>query len=280
MYKVVFARGTPLSVEALSAQICGLLVMLILAAAARAEEPEITTNTQKDYVSDVFPYNIDDVYDHIELLFNSDAREFYEDYPGIIYDLPDHVANAKNLSPELYEEFLKFPLVRANKFYVFFGAYENTQHVIEDMTPLAAIGHDNAALQRYAALPPEARAQDVYLWSPDVPYWHSEYTLHGKPLPFRTYFIMHLTPVDESHTTVEVIEDQPVVRMGQKLSVDEHGTVHHFDVREVEPTTSDREFLVSCVRQFMDRKVPGRHWFNCRDSNTPEPEAPVPFTVP
>jgi hypothetical protein len=244
-----------------------------------AQEPEQKAEDPKDYVSEMLPYPIEEVYDRASILFNSDARDYYEDYNAAIYDLPEDITNYKDLSPKAYKKFLALPLVRPNKFYVFFGAYPSVQEVLKSLTPVAAMGHSNAALQRYAQLPEDKRENDLYVWSPDTPYWHSEYWLKGKPLPFRAYFIVHLARIDDTHTQVEIIENEPVVRLGDFMSVDIHGTVRPYELHEVEPTTSDREFLLSCIRQFIERKVPGRHWFKCRDKGE-KVEEPVPFTVP
>ncbi len=243
------------------------------------EDPQLPAEGQKDYVSEVFPYAIDELHDRIALLFDSNVRDYYEDYPAAIYDIPKERISAKYLSDDERKAFLDFPIVRANKFYVFYGAYPNMQYKL-GATPLSVMGHSNAALQRYAKLPAEARSWDFYIWSPDAPFWRSEYTFAGKQLPFHSYFIVHLASVDDDHTSVEVIEDEPQVQMGKSTSVDANGVLHRFDIREVEPTTSDREFLLSCMHQFMERNVPGRHYFNCRMPGEPEPEKPVPFTVP
>jgi hypothetical protein len=246
-----------------SSLIIALAGFIAISFSAFSYEPE-TTATQRDYVTETLPYPIDHVYDRLLAMFSSDARAYYEDYNGAIYVLPGTARSVKDLTPEEKEKITSFPIIKPNKFYVFFAAYPNMQRVINDMTPLAAMGHSNAALQRYAALPMELRSYDLYLWSPDVPFWYSEYTLNGKSMPFRSYFILHLSPVDENHTAVEIIEDQPIGMMGKRKSVDTHGIVHDRDIREVEPTTKDREFLLSCINQFIDRQIPGRHWFNCR----------------
>jgi hypothetical protein len=255
------------------------LILFFATLPATAQEPLQKADDPKDYVSEVLPYPLEEVYERAARLFDSDRRDFYEDYNAAIYDLPEPVKTYKDLSPAAYKKFLALPIVRHNKFYVFFGAYPSMQNMIQHLTPLAAMGHSNAALQRYAKLPMNARENDFYVWSPDTPYWHSEYRLGDKPLPFRSYFIVHLSRIDDAHTEVEVIENEPVVRLGGTASVDIHGTVRHYELREVEPTTSDREFLLSCVRQFIERKVPGRHWFRCRDKGE-KVEEPVPFTLP
>jgi hypothetical protein len=239
--------------------------IVLISAVALAQEPVQTADAPKDYVSEVLPWPIDTVHDRAMLLFDSDARDYYDDYNPRIYDLPEPVADFRMLSQEAHDKFMALPLVRPGKFYVFYGAYANMQGVIGAITPLAAMGHSNAALQRYAARPQSERTRDIYLWSPDVPFWHSEYSLSGKPLPFKSYFIVHLSPVDEAHTEVEIIENEPVVRLKQ---------------HSVEPTTSDREFLLSCIHQFIERGVPGRHWFSCKTAEELALPPPVPFTVP
>ncbi len=249
-------------------------VFFLLASNALAQEITLTTEHPKDYVSTVMPYAIEDVRERILSMFDSQERDFYEDYNGVIYDLPkERAINIRDLSPAQYKKFIAFPLVRPNKFYVFLGAYPHMQSALQGVTPLSVIGKKNPALERYSTLSPDARVWDVYLWSPDMPYWHSEYRIDGKSAPFHTYFIVHLAPVDTSHTTVEIIEDKPTIQAGRKFSVDEHGTVQKFDIRNVEPTTRDRELLLGCIHQFIERKVPGRHWFNCRDASEKYPGA-------
>lgn len=256
---------------------CLLLCTALACWSASAQE--LKEDSTKDYVSEVLPYSIDEVYARAQMLFDSERRDYYEDYNPKIYDLPEQVQIFKQLSPAAQKKFLALPLVRPNKAYVFYGAYASVQDVLANITPVTAMGHTNAALQRYAALPGEKRSYDLYVWSPDTPYWHSGYWLDGVQLPFKTYFIVHLSAVDESHTQVEIIENEPTVRIAHYSSVDIYGKVHPYTLREVEPTTSDREFLLSCVRQFIERKVPGRHWFRCRDAGEVE-EKVVPFTVP
>ncbi len=230
-----------------------------------AQEPELPEENQKDYVSDVLPYGIDFVRDRINLEFDSNDRAFFEDYNSAIYELPRHAKTIRDLSQVEYNKFLEFPLVRKNKFYVFYAAYRNMQQALQEITPYQVAGVNNPALQRYANVAAKERRNDIYLWSPDTPFWRSEYFLNGEFLPFRAYFIVHLSPVDEFHTSVEVIEDKPAVKMGNRLSVDANGVVRHFDIRDVAPTTRDRKFMLSCIKQFIDRKLPGRHWFNCND---------------
>ena len=254
---------------------------LLWPAFSHAFDDAIVQNAEnpKDYVSITLPYPIETVYNRAVLMFESDTRDYYENYNPAIYDLPEPVKNFHDLTPAASKKFLAVPLVRPNKFYVFFGAYISVQEVLTHLTPLAAMGHTNAALQRYAALPQNARTEDLYIWSPDTPYWHSEYSLDGKPLPFKSFFILHMTAVDNNHTEVEIIEKEPTVRIEGRSHVDIHGKVRNYEMREVEPTTSDREFLLSCLSQFIERNVPGRHYFRCRDKGE-KVEEPLKFTTP
>lgn len=234
----------------------------------------------QDYVTDVLPYPLEVVHERTALLFDSDTRDYYEGYPALIYDLPHSATNIDNLSVKAYKQFKEFPLVRSNKFYVFYAAYSNMQHLLMELTPYAVLNHNNAALERYASLSQEARAQDFYLWSPDAPFWYSDDFIDNRKRPFHSYFIVHMTKVDETHTYVEIIENEPVIQAGKKLSVDSHGIVHHFDIQESSPTTSDRKFLLSCIRQFIERNVPARHYFNCKTPVELALPPPVPFTIP
>ena len=254
--------------------------LLLAGAPAVAKVPELARDTPvTDHVTDILPYPVSFVRHRIGLLFDSGVRDYYDDYPGAIYDLPAKARSVRELDAGDYREFFLHPLVKQDKFYVFYGAYPLMQQVLAKLDVLAAMGHDNAALQDYAHLPAAARVNDVYLWSPDVPFWHSEYSMGGKALPFRSYFILHVEASGENATRIEVIDNQPVVAFYDSPNVDVHGTVHDTRLVEVEPTNHEREFLLSCIGQFIERKVPGRHWFNCRRKGEIV-EPVVPWTVP
>jgi hypothetical protein len=240
-----------------------LIYILLLSSPAHAQSPELSAEKTQDFISAILPYPLDFVRNTIRTQFDSDARAFYEDYNGAIYELPQQARTIHDLGDKTYRKFIAFPIARRNKFYVFYGAYPNMQHILQEISPYSVLGMDNPALKRYAGLPAAMRSDDIYLWSPDTPYWYSGYTANGNSLPFRSYFIVHLSAVDTHHTDVEIIEDQPVVNMGRKLSVDANGVVHRFDIENVAPTASDREYLLYCINQFIERRVPSRHVFNC-----------------
>jgi hypothetical protein len=119
---------------------------------AFTQEIELPKENSKDFVYMVLPYGIDFVRDHINLQFDSDARAYYEDYNGAIYALPDQAKTISDLSSKARKGFISFPLVRSNKFYVFYGNYKNMQHVLQNITPYSVLGLYNPALARYAEL--------------------------------------------------------------------------------------------------------------------------------
>ena len=240
------------------------LCFFVINFATLAGELENATKS-KDIISEDLPYSLEFLRYRILTQFDSEDRAFYDDYNGLIYDLPHHAKSIADLSEKEYKEFIAFPIVRATKFYVFYGAYPSMKYHLQEITPENLVGVNNPALQEYAKLPEEDRSQDIYIWSPNAPYWYSEYSVNGVNVPFRSYFIFHLAAVDKGHTKLEIIEDKPTVNLGKKMNVDSHGVVHKYDIEDAPPTTKDREFMLSCVKQFIERKVPGRHWFNCRE---------------
>lgn len=240
----------------------GILYSSVMVPRSIAQEAPKAHHRQT--VSEVLPYPLDFVRGRILTQFDSDSRSYYEDYNRYIYDLPEKVLSYKELSPAAYRRFMALPMIKPDKFYVFFSAYAIKQKRLTALTPLDVVGVDNPALVKYAGLPKEARASDIYLWSPDVPFWFSEYELEGKKLPFRTYFIVHLAAEGANATSVEIIQDSPVVRMEGKASLDDQGRLQDHDLHPVPPTTRDREFLLSCIKQFIEREVPTRKMFNCK----------------
>ena len=225
----------------------------------------MTILAQEDKTSKIFPYPLDFMKERISMQFDANERAFFEDYNGAIYLLPGNVSKVEQLTTKEYKKFMAFPLVRANKFYVFYGIYKIAQPLLNSITPVSVIlEEDNPALKRYALLPLEQRANDFYLWSPDAPYWYSEHEQNGRPLPFHSFFILHLTSLNENTTEVEVIEDKPTIMLGKRLSVDANGKVQQYHIAPALPTTADRAYLLSCITQFIERNVPGRHWFSCR----------------
>ena len=109
---------------------------------------------------------------------------------------------------------------------------------------------DNPGLARYALLPPDAKALDLFLHDPLDRYWTSEYELDGVPVRFRCDFILHLEPAADGGTRVEVIEYLPRVwARDHFLLLGRHGPGRYRDIRRVKPTVRDREELLAIVRE-------------------------------
>jgi|GEM_PF-941723 len=225
-----------------------------------AENTVDNASTPSDASHFIFPYKLDYLHHLIAMQFDSEERSYYEDYNPKIYQLKTTI---KQLSAKEYADFMEFPLVLPHKFYVFYGAYPHIQHRLQTITPLSVADTENPALQHYATLPLPLRTHDFYLWSPDTPFWYSEIAKEGVSLPFRSYFIVHLEAIDEQHTRVEVIEDEPVASFGRKLGVDSNRNITHFDIRPVAPTQREPAFLLGCIKQFVERDYPGRKYFSC-----------------
>lgn len=112
------------------------------------------------------------------------------------------------------------------------------------------------ALARYAELPAESKALDLYLHDPLDRYWTSEYEMEGAPVKFRCDFFLHLEPADGG-TRVEVLEYLPRVWPRDHFQLlGNHGPGRYRDIRRVEPTVRDREELLAVVRTLLPRKLP------------------------
>jgi len=224
----------------------------------------IAAEEQKDFITGTLPYPIDYVFERINSQFSPEDRSFFDDYNGRIYQLPHNAKIKQELSSKELQDFIASPIVRQNKFYVFFAAYKNMQARLQEITPEKVIGNQNAALERYAASDKQKRDHDIYIWSPDIPFWYSNDKSFEKPTLFRSFFIVRLNPIDEDNTEIEIIQDNPVINNGKKFSVDKNGKISNFDIKPIPPTTSEREFLLSCISQFIEKRHPNRRLFNCK----------------
>jgi hypothetical protein len=105
------------------------------------------------------------------------------------------------------------------------------------------------ALRRYSKLPPVARSRDFYLYEPSGDYyWDSEYFYDGAPVKFRCSFIIHLESLSSTRTQVQVLEYIPIIWIGQAFDPLGHVWPGFYDdIREVEPTISDRAEVLQLV---------------------------------
>jgi hypothetical protein len=113
---------------------------------------------------------------------------------------------------------------------------------------------DEESMRRYLSLAPAHRQSDFYLYEfsdadERQSYWASEYYSGGEPLPFRCNFIIHHEPPEEGHTRVEIFEFAPRVWAGKKFGFERHGPGYYLNIRNVEPTTSDRVELLELIKE-------------------------------
>lgn len=101
---------------------------------------------------------------------------------------------------------------------------------------------DNAALERYSRLEESARALDLYINVPFLQTWHSEYSVDGEKVPFRANFLIHLEPLGDAETRIEVVELIPRVYHGHTFRPCSRHLVPTYtrDAHPVAPTTQDR----------------------------------------
>ena len=129
-----------------------------------------------------------------------------------------------------------------------FGLAEGSDQLFPDDDQIKLHVAGNDALARFASQLPFVRADAFYLFEPtgDV-YWPSEYVYGGKPVDFRSAFIVHLRRESETTTNVEVIEYLPTIKVGKRFKVGHNGPGFYADIREVEPTARDRQRLLAAL---------------------------------
>jgi hypothetical protein len=111
-------------------------------------------------------------------------------------------------------------------------------------------------LDEYKGRPPAERARGVLIEDPigDV-YWQSEYENQVGSLRFRCGFIVHFIDRQTAGTEIQVFEVVPTVWVGEHWAMAAHGIGfgRYHDIRFVEPTTKDREDLVSLLERIAAR---------------------------
>ncbi|MDX2044948.1 MAG: hypothetical protein SF097_27300 [Acidobacteriota bacterium] len=110
----------------------------------------------------------------------------------------------------------------------------------------------NEPLSRYLAIDPSLRTRDLYLWYVSgEKYWESEYYWNDKPAKFSSNFIIHFEAKGKNKTSVEAIQFQPTIWVGDVFSPNAHGPgwSYHYDIRFVEPTVKDSADLVKLIEQ-------------------------------
>jgi hypothetical protein len=103
-------------------------------------------------------------------------------------------------------------------------------------------------LESYLALPPDARASDLYLYSVTDLFWPSDYLYQAAPAKFYSDFVVHLKPISETETNVEIFEFLPRIWVGKSLQLGAHGPCMCRDQRRVPQTKTDREELLEALQ--------------------------------
>lgn len=116
---------------------------------------------------------------------------------------------------------------------------------------------ENAGLSRYVRLGKASWMKDFFVHSP-YKNWFSEYLKNGKPVNFRTDFLIHLEPVEAQKTRIEVIEYAPKVIVGTEVRLCGRHLVPSVspDARPVAPTTEDRREMLDIVLRVAQREFP------------------------
>jgi hypothetical protein len=104
-------------------------------------------------------------------------------------------------------------------------------------------GNEDPAMRRYMALPPEQRMHDIHAYQIAGDSWLSEYHVGGVAVEFRTDFLLHLEPIGETATRIEVLEAFPRANAGRRFGWAHHTVLPGWknDIRRVPPTVIDRE---------------------------------------
>jgi len=123
--------------------------------------------------------------------------------------------------------------------------------IFPDDDQLRAVGKRDASLARYAAIEPDLRNKDLYLFEPTGDYyWPSEYYWNNAPAKFRCGFIIHFEPAGGSHTKIETFEYVPTIWVGKAFHfLGHHGPDFYYDIRQVKPSTQDRLELLTLLKQ-------------------------------
>jgi hypothetical protein len=108
----------------------------------------------------------------------------------------------------------------------------------------------NKDLDEYLRIRPERRVNDFFLAAPEDLFWMSEFSRSGIELPFRSNFLVHLSP-SPGGTTLSVFEFLPQVKLGKRFGFTRHGPGVYEDLVWVGPTNSDKQKLLNGIRRLL-----------------------------
>jgi hypothetical protein len=110
----------------------------------------------------------------------------------------------------------------------------------------------SSEIRTYAAMPIALKSNDFYLYEPTGDcYWDSEYYYQDKPAPFITSFIIHLDSAGNNQTKIQIFELSPQIHIGEYIGFGGHSGPFpgkFWDIREVEPTVSDKIDVLSVIK--------------------------------
>jgi hypothetical protein len=146
----------------------------------------------------------------------------------------------------------KFPAEsRWSRFFLFHNETGPSSLFPDDEELLRGRGMDSS-VERYIRIPSDRRTHDLYLYEPSGDYfWESEYIYDDHPAKFRCSFIIHMEPIDQANTKVEVFEYQPTIWAGEYLGISAHSILPAMlhDIRPVEATTTDRKAVLLLIQK-------------------------------
>jgi len=128
-----------------------------------------------------------------------------------------------------------------------FSAVGAADPLFPDLAQLRLHAEGNVALAGYVRLAAEERRGDFYVSDPLDEFWSSEYRAGGRPVEFKTDFLLHLGADGAGGTLAEVIEYLPRVWLGKTFRFGHKGPGLYRDLRFVGPTDRDRFELLRRV---------------------------------
>lgn len=120
-------------------------------------------------------------------------------------------------------------------------------------TYLRYLAKEDASLRPYLAKNSDLRKNDLFLYD-FLNYWHSEYYYNDQPAEFKCDFIIHFETESPSMTKIEIFEVGSRIRVGERFNIGHNGPGFYYDIRHVEPTTTDRVELLNIIRQCVSKK--------------------------
>jgi hypothetical protein len=125
----------------------------------------------------------------------------------------------------------------------------NTSEILPDDEYIKSQRFTDESIQRYLTYPD--KTNDFLLKTQSS--WYSEYQCYDKKVEFKADFIIHLEPINNESTEIEIFEITAIIIAGSKFGFDRHtGPGFMPDVKNVESTTEDRVELLNVLVNFVN----------------------------